>query len=350
MSQADQSFVFPVSFAQQRLWFLHQLAPDTPSYNCGGALRLHAAIDPNLLRRSVNEIIRRHEVLRTTFQVIEGRPVQVVSGVLEIELPVIDLSDSPLPRAKIESLVAEEVRRPFDLTSGPLLRVTLMVAGPSDAIIILAMHHIISDAWSMQVFVREMTVLYRAFARGEASPLPELAIQYADYAAWQRRWLEGIEERQLAYWRRQLAEVPTLELEKDYLRPVVPSYRGARYRFDIGDDATRRLYGLCTAEGATVFMGLLAVFATLLHRHTGQDEVVIGVPVAGRNRPELINLIGFFVNLLVVRLDFTGDPHFRTILGRVRQTALDAFDHQDVPFERIVEDLKPVRDTARHPL
>ena len=176
MSQADQSFVFPVSFAQQRLWFLHQLAPDTPSYNCGGALRLHAAIDPNLLRRSVNEIIRRHEVLRTTFQVIEGRPVQVVSGALEIELPVIDLSDSPLPRAKIESLVAEEVRRPFDLTSGPLLRVTLMVAGPSDAIIILAMHHIISDAWSMQVFVREMTVLYRAFARGEASPLPELAI------------------------------------------------------------------------------------------------------------------------------------------------------------------------------
>jgi amino acid adenylation domain-containing protein/non-ribosomal peptide synthase protein (TIGR01720 family) len=350
MSQADQSFVFPVSFAQQRLWFLHQLAPDTPSYNCGGALRLHAAIDADLLRRSVNEIVQRHEVLRTTFQVIEGRPVQVVSGALEIELPVIDLSDSPLPHAKIESLVAEEVRRPFDLTSGPLLRVTLMVAGPSDAIIILAMHHIISDAWSMQVFVREMTVLYRAFARGEASPLPELAIQYADYAAWQRRWLEGIEERQLAYWRRQLAEVPTLELEKDYLRPVVPSYRGARYRFDIGDDATRRLYGLCTAEGATVFMGLLAVFATLLHRHTGQDEVVIGVPVAGRNRPELINLIGFFVNLLVVRLDFNGDPHFRTILGRVRQTALDAFDHQDVPFERIVEDLKPVRDTARHPL
>jgi amino acid adenylation domain-containing protein/non-ribosomal peptide synthase protein (TIGR01720 family) len=360
MSEAGESFVFSVSFAQQRLWFLHQLAPDTPSYNCGGALRLHAAIDADLLRRSVNEIIRRHEVLRTTFQVIEGRPMQVVSSMLEIALPVIDLGSSPLPQAQIESLVAEEVRRPFDLTRDPLLRVTLLVSGAVDAaipnsviansVVILAMHHIISDAWSMQVFVREMTALYRAFARGESSPLPELPIQYADYAAWQRRWLEGIEERQLAYWRRQLAELPALELEKDYPRPLVPSYRGARYRFDIGNDAARRLYALCTAEGTTIFMGLLAVFGTLLHRYTGQDEVVIGAPVAGRNRPELLNLIGFFVNLLVLRLDFTGNPHFRTILQRVRQTALDAFDHQDVPFERVVEDLKPMRDTARHPL
>lgn len=348
MSQGDESFVFPVSFAQQRLWFLHQLAPDTPSYNCGGALRVHAAIDPDLLRRSVNEIIRRHEVLRTTFQVIEGRPVQVVSGALEIALPVIDLGGSP-SQAKVESLVAEEVRGPFDLTRGPLLRVTLLAAG-ADAIIVLAMHHIISDAWSMQVFVREMTALYRAFAHSKASPLPELPIQYADYAAWQRRWLEDIEERQLAYWRRQLAELPTLELEKDCPRPLVPSYRGARYKFAIEDDAARRLYGLCAAEGTTLFMGLLAVFATLLHRYAGQDEVAIGAPVAGRNRPELLNLIGFFVNLLVLRLDFTGDPHFRTILQRVRRTALDAFDHQDVPFERVVEDIKPVRDTARHPL
>lgn len=360
MSKAEQSFVFPVSFAQQRLWFLHQLAPDTPSYNCGGALRLHAAIDADLLRRSVNEIIRRHEVLRTTFQVIEGRPVQIVSGALEIVLPVIDLGSSPLPQAQIASLVAEEVRRPFDLAKGPLLRITLLVPNAADAatadsitadsVVILAMHHIISDAWSMQVFVREMTMLYRAFARGEGSPLPELPIQYADYAAWQRRWLQGIEERQLAYWRGQLAELPALELEKDYPRPLVPSYRGARHGFDIGDDAARRLYGLCITEGVTAFMGLLAVFATLLHRYTGQDEVVIGAPVAGRNRPELINLIGFFVNLLVLRLDFSGDPSFGTILRRVRQTALDAFDHQDVPFERVVEDIKPVRDTARHPL
>jgi amino acid adenylation domain-containing protein/non-ribosomal peptide synthase protein (TIGR01720 family) len=355
MSEANQSFVFPVSFAQQRLWFLHQLAPDTPSYNCGGALRFRTTINADLLRRSVNEIVRRHEVLRTAFQVIEGRPMQVVSGTVEIALPVIDLGSSPLPQAQIESLVAEEVRRPFDLTRGPLLRVTLLVSGAADAaiadsIIVLAMHHIISDAWSMQVFVREMTALYRAFARGEDSPLPELPIQYADYAAWQRRWLEGIEERQLAYWRRQLAELPALELEKDYPRPLVPSYRGARYQFDIGDAAARRLYALCAAEGTTLFMGLLAVFGTLLHRYTGQDEVVIGAPVAGRNRPELINLIGFFVNLLVLRLDFSGNPHFRTILQRVRQTALDAFDHQDVPFERVVEDLKPMRDTARHPL
>ncbi|HVW63442.1 MAG TPA: amino acid adenylation domain-containing protein [Nitrosospira sp.] len=355
MSETEQSFVFPVSFAQQRLWFLHQLAPDTPSYNCGGALRLHAAIDADLLRRSVNEIIRRHEVLRTTFQMVEGRPMQVVSDALELALPVIDLGTSPLPQAQIESLVAEEVRRPFNLAKGPLLRVTLMVSNAADAafadsIIVLAMHHIISDAWSMQVFAREMTTLYRAFARGEDPPLAELPIQYADYAAWQRRWLEGIEERQLAYWRQQLAELPTLELEKDYPRPLVPSYRGARYGFDVGDDPARRLYAICVEEGATVFMGLLAVFATLLHRHTGQDEVAIGAPVAGRNRPELINLIGFFVNLLVLRLDFSGDPHFRTILRRVRQTALDAFDHQDVPFERVVEDIKPVRDTARHPL
>ncbi|MBN9127353.1 MAG: non-ribosomal peptide synthetase, partial [Nitrosospira sp.] len=281
MSKAEQSFVFPVSFAQQRLWFLHQLAPDTPYYNCGGALHLHAAIDADLLRRSVNEIIRRHEVLRTTFQVIEGRPVQVVSGALEIMLPVIDLGSSPLPQAQIASLVAEEVRRPFDLAKGPLLRVTLLVPNAADAatadsitadsVVILAMHHIISDAWSMQVFVREMTMLYRAFARGEGSPLPELPIQYADYAAWQRRWLQGIEERQLAYWRGQLAELPTLELEKDYPRPLVPSYHGARHGFDIGDDAARRLYGLCITEGVTAFMGLLAVFATLLHRYTGQD-------------------------------------------------------------------------------
>jgi amino acid adenylation domain-containing protein/non-ribosomal peptide synthase protein (TIGR01720 family) len=343
----------PLSFAQQRLWFLDQFTPGSPFYNVDNALRLSFPINVQALEQSYNETVRRHEALRTTFRAVDGKPVQVIAESLYLPMAFQDLRHLPKPEREREALriASEEARRPFDLARGPLVRTTLVQLGAADYLLLLNMHHIVSDGWSMDVFAKEIRDLYVAFCRGQPSPLPELPIQYADFAVWQRQWLEGeVFEGQLAYWKRQLKDLWSLQLPTDRPRPAVMSYRGSRERIVIPDPLFEALKTLSQHEGATLFMTLLAAFQILLHRYTGQDDIVIGSPIANRNRAEIEGLIGFFVNTLVMRTDMGGDPSFRELLARVRQTALDAYANQDLPFEKLVEALHPERDLSRNPL
>ena len=343
----------PLSFAQQRLWFLDQFTPGNPFYNVSNALRLSFPVNVEAMEKSYNEVARRHEALRTTFPAINGTPVQVIADSIHLPMKFKDLSH--LPEAKRESealrIATEEARRPFDLARGPLVRTSLIQLGAADFLLLLGMHHIISDGWSMDVFANEITALYGDYCYGKPSPLPELPIQYADFAIWQRQWLTGeVLESQLAYWKKQLADLPALQLPTDRPRPSVVSYRGARQRFAVEDTLCEKVKVLSQRENATVFMTLLAAFKILLHRYTGQEDLVVGVPVANRNREELQNLVGFFVNTLVLRTNVSGNPTFRELLVRVRQTALDAYAHQDLPFEKLVDELHQQRDMSRNPL
>ncbi|MBI5649978.1 MAG: amino acid adenylation domain-containing protein [Chloroflexi bacterium] len=346
----------PLSFAQQRLWFLDQLEPNSPFYNLPEAARLTGALDVNALERALNEVVRRHESLRTTFATLNDQPAQIIAPALTLALPVDDLRDDADREARALQIATEEARRPFDLARGPLLRARLIRLRDDEHIVLLTMHHIIGDAWSSNVLIQEIGALYDAFIHGRASPLPALPIQYADYAAWQRAWLEGEHEasplqKQLAYWKQQLAGIPPLlELPTDRPRPVAQTPNGAYQTFALGKDLARALDALCQCEGATLFMTLLAAFQTLLHRYTHQDDICIGTPIANRTRAELEGLIGFFVNTLVLRGDCSGEPSFRALLKRTRETALGAYAHQDVPFEMIVDALQPKRDLSHSPL
>lgn len=343
-----------LSFAQQRLWFLDQLVPGNPFYTESGATRFQGVINMPALEQALNEVVRRHEVLRTAFRLSsDGRPEAVVAPQLRIPLPVIDLANlaSSQQEAEIVRLASEEARRPFDLARGPLLRTTLLKLGPADWIFLSSLHHIVCDGWSANVFSRELGELYAAFSVRRPSPLPELPIQYGDFAHWQRNWLRAETlERQLRYWRDQLADLPVLELPTDRPRAPVFSYLGRSHSFDLPKTIARSLEQLAQEEGCTLFMALLAGFETVLHRYSGQDDIVVGSPIANRNRRELEPLIGFFVNILVMRGDFTGNPSHREVMRRVKATALAAFDHQDLPFERLVDELQTERDLARNPL
>ncbi|HYG62303.1 MAG TPA: amino acid adenylation domain-containing protein, partial [Thermoanaerobaculia bacterium] len=352
----------PLSFAQQRLWFIDQLEPGSPLYNMPGALRAEGPLDGAVLARCLEEIVRRHEALRTVFAAPEGSPVQVIQPAGPFLLPVVDLS--ALPDSEREtlavSLTGEEAARPFDLTGGPLLRGSLLRLGEMDHVVLLTLHHIVSDGWSMGILVREIAALYPALAEGRPSPLPELPVQYADYAVWQRSWLRGeVLENEIDFWRQQLAGLPALlELPTDRPRPAVLSHRGATRPVRLPAALTRQVEALGRREGVTLFMALLAAFQTLLARYSGQDDLAVGTPVAGRNRVETEGLIGLFVNTLVLRGDLTGNlpggragaPTFRELLGRVRETALAAYLHQDVPFEKLVDELAPERSLAQTPL
>ena len=343
-----------LSFAQQRLWFLDQLEPNSAAYNIPAGVRLTGALNIEALSHALNEVVRRHESLRTTFAVVGGQPVQVIAEPAAVELPVVDLSmlDDEEREERARALSAEESVRPFDLGAGPLLRVRLVQMGDESHMLMLTLHHIIADGWSMQVLVAELTTLYAAFSQGRPSPLAELPVQYADYAAWQRRLLQGeLLESQLAYWRAQLAGAPpALELPTDRARPRRLSARGAKENFQIPAGLTAELKALGRHEGTTLFMTLLAAFQTLLHRCSGQDDIVVGVPVAGRRQLETEALVGLFVNTLALRTDLSGDPIFNALLRRVREATLAAYAHQDVPFERVVEELRPVRSLGRAPL
>ncbi|HWE39205.1 MAG TPA: condensation domain-containing protein, partial [Isosphaeraceae bacterium] len=322
-------------------------------YNIPIAVRLAGALDADALVRSFNEIIRRHEVLRTTFAAVDGRPVQVVSPTLEIAMPVEDLSDVPEAQreAEVERLVREESARPFDLARGPLIRAGLIRLAESEHVALVNMHHIISDGWSIGVLVREVGAIYDAFASGHPSPLPEPPLQYVDYAVWQREWLQGdVLQAQLDYWKDTLGGVPSLELPADRPRPAVLGHRGGELRLALPKELVEGLRALGKKEGVTPFMTLLAAFQALLHRYSGQDDFAIGTPIAGRTRPEVEDLIGFFVNTLVLRGDLKGDPSFRALLGRVKRSALSAYAHQDLPFEQLVGVLHPDRDPSRSPL
>ncbi|MFT3764375.1 MAG: amino acid adenylation domain-containing protein [Minicystis sp.] len=344
----------PLSFAQERLWFIHQLDPADASYAVPFPVRFEGAIDAGPLARALQEIVRRHEVLRTTFAVAEGQPVAVVHASMGMNLVERSLAD--LPEAEREQAlrraIADESRRPFDLASGPVMRATLFALGPEDHVLLVVMHHIASDGWTIGVLSREISTLYAAFSRGEVSPLPELPIQYADYAAWQRSYLSGaVLDAQLAYWKQRLAGATrVLDLPTDRPRPPVPSRRGALRPFALGAAATAALRDLAKREGATLFMVLLAAFDVLLHRWSGQTDILVGTPIAGRTRAETEGLIGFFVNTLVMRAEIAEAAPFRDLIQRVREDALGAFAHQDMPFERLVQEIEPDRDLSRSPI
>ncbi|HEY0367096.1 MAG TPA: amino acid adenylation domain-containing protein, partial [Pyrinomonadaceae bacterium] len=343
----------PLSFAQQRLWFLDQLETHSPFYNIPIAVRLTGTLDLAALENSFNEIVRRHETLRTRFQTRDGRPSQVIAPSLKIALPVIDMTRlTPADQeSRIKELTLAEARDPFDIAQGPLLRATLLRLSELEHVILVTMHHIISDGWSMRVFVRDMIALYESFVAGQPSLLPELPIQYADYALWQREWLRGeVLEKQLAYWRKQLEATPgMLDLPTDRPRPPLQTFKGRRRHFELPPELADALRNVSRNEGATMFMALLAILNILLHRYSRQNDILVGVPVAGRRQGVTEELIGFFVNTLVLRTHVSGEAGFRNLLRQVREMALDAYTHQDLPFEKLVEELQPERHLNHQP-
>jgi amino acid adenylation domain-containing protein len=344
----------PLSFAQERLWFLDHLEPGSPFYNVPGALRLAGALDAAALEWALGEVVRRHEALRTVFPARGGRGVQVVLPPEPFALPLEDLRDlaEAEREAAVRRAVDEEVRHAFDLARGPLLRARLLRVADEEHVLAMVMHHVVSDAWSTGIFFGELGEAYRARLAGRDPALPPLPVQYADFAVWQREWLQGeVLERQLGWWRERLRGAPAvLELPTDRPRPPVQRFHGASHVFAVPDDAARALRALGRREGATPFMVLLAGFQLLLARYAGQDDVVVGTPIAGRNRQETERLIGFFVNTLALRTELWDDPGFRELVARVRETTLGAYQHQDLPFERLVEELQPERSLSRTPL
>ncbi|HEX3129919.1 MAG TPA: amino acid adenylation domain-containing protein, partial [Thermoanaerobaculia bacterium] len=346
--RAPRDGSLPLSFAQERLWFLDRLQPDSPFYNIAGALRLSGDLKVRVLAAAFAEIARRHEALRTTFVESGGVPVQRIAPAADLPVPVIDVADEDEARR----VAAEISALPFDLEQGPLFRMALLRLGPQDWILLFSMHHIVSDGWSLGVLVEEGGALYRAFLEGRPSPLPALAVQYADFAAWQRERLQGAAlDRQLAWWKAELAGAPTLlELPADRPRPRVQTFRGAVRRTALSPALAEALAALAGREGASLFMVLLAAFLALLQRFAGLDDLLVGSPIAGRDRTELEPLIGFFVNTLALRGRPDGAAPFRELLARVRSSTLGAFAHADVPFERLVEELDVERSLAWNPL
>ena len=352
--RADVASPALLSFAQQRLWFIDQLEPGSPFYNISLPVRLKGRLNVEALKQSFDELVRRHETLRTSFAVSGGEPVQVIAPHAGFHMEVEDLSGlgEAGREERARRLAEQEAATPFDLSRGPLLRARLLRLSDSEHVLLLTMHHIISDGWSMGVLVREVAALYEAYRRGEESPLEELPIQYADFAVWQRGWLRGeVLEEQLRYWREQLAGAPAvLELPTDRPRPPVQSFKGASEFFTVEPEVYGALKEMCQRERVTLFMALLAAFQTLLYRYTRNGDIVIGTQVANRNREETERLIGFFVNTLVMRTDLSDNPSFSELLGRVREAALGAFAHQDVPFEKLVEEMQPERSLSYNPL
>ncbi len=350
----DHHEALPLSFSQQRLWFLDQLEPGNLFYNIPMAVRLRGKLDLSVLERSLSEVVRRQASLRTTFAEKDGQPVQVIAPQAYVPLPVTDLLglEESQREERVGQLAQAEARRPFDLHQGPLLRAQVLRLAPQEHVVLLTMHHIVSDGWSTGVLIRELGQLYNAFSSNRPSPLPDLPIQYIDYAQWQRAWLGGQElERQLAYWKEKLGAHPVmLELPTDRPRPAVKSSRGATLGFTLSKDLSDAIKALSREEGATLFMTLLAAFQTLLYRYTGQENISVGTAIANRHRAEVEDLIGFFVNMLVLQTDLSGGPGFRELLARVRETALGAYAHQDLPFEILVEALHPQRDLSHTPL
>jgi amino acid adenylation domain-containing protein len=343
----------PLTSAQQRLWFLEQLGLSRHAYHLSEAMRLCGPLQVAALEQSLQGIISRHEVLRTTFTTVAGQPYQVIGPATPFTLSVVDLRHLPENerQKQVHTLAQADVQRPFDLAQGPLLRATLVRLAAEEQVLLLTLHHIVSDGWSHGVFWRELAGLYEACTTGRPSPLPPLAIQYADVAHWQQQWLrgEGL-KTQLAYWQQQLAGVSTLQLPTDHPRPAVQTFRGARHWLMVSPTLTQALKALSQRHGVTLFMTLLAAFQTLLQRYTGQDDIAVGTLIANRHRVELEGLIGFFVNVLVLRTDLSGDPSFRELLARVRTVTLEAYEHQDVPYEQVLEALRPPRDLSRNPL
>lgn len=342
-----------LSFAQQRLWFFDQLEPGNTSYSMFEGWRLQGKLDQDILKMSLEEIVRRHDVLRTTFHEIDGEPVQVILPASKVALPCTDLRAFAPEQREVEArrLATVEVERPFNLATGPMLRVSLLRMDEEEFILLLNMHHIASDGWSLEVFQRELSTLYSAFLRHQPSPLAELPVQYADYAAWQHEMLESEATQEMVdYWSQQLADLQPLELPTDRVRPPEQSYRGAIEALELSRELTQALKALGRREKASTFMLLLAAFQVLLARYSGHNDIAVGTPIANRTQVELEDLIGYFVNPLVIRTSLKGNPTFRELLKRVRNVCLDAYAHQNLPFEKVLEALQPERDLSRSPL
>lgn len=344
----------PLSFAQQRLWLLDQLMPGSSLNNIFQAVRLQGLLSVAALRQTLNEIARRHEVLRTTFPArIDGRPIQSIAPPSGLALPLIDLSGLPQAEqeAEVRRLAMAEANRAFDLAHGPLWRVSLLRLGQMEHVVLFSMHHIVGDGWSIGVLVQEVAALYEAFSNGRPSPLPDLPLQYADFAHWQWQWLQGeVLDTHLSYWKQQLDGAPDgLQLPTDHPRPAVQTFQGEHYVFTLPETLSESLQALSRQEGVTLFMTLLAAFKTLLYRCTGQEDILVGTPIANRNRAEIERLIGFFVNILILRTDLSGNPSFKELLERVREITLGAYAHQDLPFEKLVDELRPEHDLSRAP-
>ncbi|QLE54757.1 non-ribosomal peptide synthetase [Nostoc sp. TCL26-01] len=344
----------PLSFAQQRLWFIDQMEPNSCFYNIPAAVRLIGSLHLSAFESSCNEIVRRHEVLRTNFPTVDGQPVQVIQPFSPRVLPVLDLQHlSTLEQeAEVFRLMSQEAQKPFNLAQDSLLRITVICLNQAEYVVLLTIHHIIADAWSIGIFLRELVALYTEFTNGQTSPLPELPIQYADFAVWQRQYLQGeVLETQLAYWRQQLGgSLPILQLPTDRPRPRVQTFRGASQSFYLSAELTEALKVLSQQAGVTLFMTLLTAFKILLYRYTYQEDILVGSAIANRQRVEVEGLIGFFVNTLVLRTDLSGNPTFRELLDRVRRVTWEAYDHQDLPLEKLVEELQPERDLSYSPL
>jgi len=344
----------PLSFAQQRLWFLDQLTPGSANYNTPSAFRLKGELKLDVLRRSIEEVVRRHEVLRTTFEERDGDPVQIIHDSVPLDIPLTDLSalseKEKEPRAR--EIARQDALKPFDLSKGPLFRIQLLKFAENDHLVLINMHHIITDGWSMGVLIHEIAALYNAFVQNKPSPLPELPVQYADYAVWQRNWLQGeVLQKQLDFWKNYIGEnPPVLELPTDRPRPAMQTFNGKSLRFDLPSDLSRQILAFSQKQGATLFMTLLAAFQSLLHRYSRQERILVGSPIANRTRSETERLIGFFVNTLVFKADFSAAEDFKSLLKQVRENTLQAYAHQDLPFEQLVEALQPERDMSHSPL
>lgn len=338
----------PLSFAQQRVWFLEQLEPNSPAYIISNALRLTGEFNTSILQQALDAIVIHHEALRTNFITSpDGSPIQVIGKPRPVELKIVKVTQE-----QVQSLLNQEAKRPFNLESDLMLRACLLQIDEQEQILLLVMHHIASDGWSMGILWQQLASLYEALLSGKPSPLAKLPIQYADFAVWQHQWLSGeVLSSQIKYWKTQLACADTvLELPTDRPRPPVQTYQGAAQSLMLPQTLSASLIELSRQEGVTLFMTLLAAFGTILHRYSGQEDILIGSPIAGRNHSEIEGLIGFFINTVVLRTDFSGNPSFRSVLSRVRQMALGAYAHQDMPFEKLVEELQPERDTSRNPL
>ncbi len=353
VSIPSDASVFPCSFAQQRLWFLNRMAPGSPFYNVSVAVPVSSAVNHRLLQRVMNALVQRHETLRTTFSVIDGEPRQIVHAALPVAVESVDLRHLARAAQDLRSIeiVSREADWSFDLECGPLVRCALVQRGPLDHILVLTLHHIICDGWSLGILGREMRELYQAFSGGRPDPLPALPIQYVDYAVWQRERLAGaMLDRQVAFWKNKLAGLQTLDLPTDRPRPPILSFAGALHEVHLPAPLTTRVRATARQLGVTPYMLLLSAFAALLHRYSGQTDIAIGAPVAGRPEPETEALVGFFVNSVVLRINVADAPSFAELVARVRETALDAFTHQDLPFEKLVEEISPPRDPSRNPL
>ncbi|MCP3145381.1 condensation domain-containing protein, partial [Pyxidicoccus xibeiensis] len=350
----ERTQALPLSFAQQRLWFLDQLQPGSAFYNIPWALKLNGTLEVAALGSALRALVQRHEALRTTFVVRDSEPTQVIQTEARLELPVVDLSgmDSARRDEEAKRLAHEEAQRPFDLAQGPLVRTTLVRLAPEQHLLLVTLHHIVSDGWSIAVMVRELGAYYRQFTGGESAALAPLPVQYADYSVWQRHWLQGdVLKQELGWWRQQLAGAPAaLELPTDRPRPALQTYRGRTLSIPLPRELSDAVKTLAQREGATPFMVVLATWQLLLSRYSGQDDISVGMPIANRNRAEVEGLIGFFVNTLVVRASIDSRQSFRELLAQVRERTLSAYEHQDVPFEKLVEELQPQRDLSRSPL